>query len=530
MKEKLYIQTQNNGDILSQKLNKFNENDNTSTLFPNLQIYNTMKYGDLITKNATGMFDTFMEVIIKPANLEKLYKEKAEKKIIDASNHSIRYASLLSTLLINIINKENAGNEDLKKQIKAKFHALDKSNITQVGTSWEKYYKCISSKEIALVKIADRGRDYIKYYDILIKTTAHIKSKISKGLRGNEIPGFCPFESILLQYMLDIKSNGTFSDITINDLYNIVDIYKYSYQKNTNGHDNCLCNSSFSIETPNVIITDTINKLKEYLHEHFDKVKYIQNSIDSFHEKYPAINWLYQHVVKYNGHSTQFKLWKQFTLIGYDADKVIIAYIKPQLNDLNYNEVLMNSIYDTYLIENIEKYEMKEDIQSVTENYKRFANKKIITCVFALDRNEPYYINWTDNDVNLIESNSNLLKTSMCEYVFNHFSSENNSMYYFYNYWRRNCPNEHAIADKFTEFLLSKYEDIKAKGETDTRKFPTYLYSFLHSINAQVSINDDTEEQDAILAKYDNKEYFIKALDSKLDVQVKLYFNIKDVI
>ena len=63
---------------------------------------------------------------------------------------------------------------------------------------------------------------------------------------------------------------------------------------------------------------------------------------------------------------------KKLNLIGYDENIVIISYIKPQFNSLNYNEILVNSIFDTYLINNVKKNDKEGNI---SENYKRFYGK-----------------------------------------------------------------------------------------------------------------------------------------------------------
>jgi hypothetical protein len=349
-----------------------------------------------------------------------------------------------------------------------------------------------------------------------------------KNIKNDIIPNFCPFESVILQHMLDIKNDGTFADIKITDVYNIVDIYNHSYQTNTNGHQTCLCDKSFCVEKADVVVNNNINSLKEYLHQHFDKVKYIEKCIDAFHEKYPTINWLYQHVVKYNGNSKNFKLWRKFTLIGYDNERVIIAYIKPQFNGLNYNEILMDSIYDTYLVKNVEQYETVEGVKTITENYKRFFGKKITTCIFALDKKDPYYINWIDDGINLIDANSALIKESIYTYLKEHYILENNGIYYFYNYWRRNCPEDQKGAGNFVAFLLDKYNEIKSERETDKKKFPAYVDEFLNSVKLRVDMYDEKRQKKTILANYDNKNYFMTELDKKLDGSIKRYLDMKD--
>jgi hypothetical protein len=254
--------------------------------------------------------------------------------------------------------------------------------------------------------------------------------------------------------------------------------------------------------------------MKDYLQQHFEKVKYIESSTDLFHQAFPKINWLYNHVIKYNGNNKNFKLWRKYGLIGYDDERVIIAYVKPQFNGLNYNEVLINSIYDTYMLMNVEKNSTKGNEVVISENYTRFYGKKIISCVFSLDRKEPYYISWNDEGVNLVEANSDLLRSNIYQYLKTQYMSENNSIYYFYNYWRRNTPEDQKGAGKFIAFLQDKYNDNKEKGETERKKFPSYIGEFINYIKSKVDDCDDKKGKRKILEEYDNKEFLLINLDA----------------
>jgi len=528
MKQKLYIQYFNNGDKISQKMGKFCSNDyEYSNMRPNLHIFNSIKFADFISPCSKLHFDSFNTGIIEPSNLEKMEEDKTEKRIIDSGNHAIRYSSLLITLLFEIINKEGANNDDLTRQIKKLLYLLDGSLISQ-PRNWNDYNTIISHHEVAVVKIADRGRDYVNYYKIILDNMRNIKSKLDKKVLDTDVlPKLCPFECIILHHMLEIKVSGIYADTSISDIYHIVDIYNDSYQKGTAGHEGCLCNELFCGSKHDRTNTN-IDKMKEYLHQHFDKVKYIENSIRLFHLEYPRLNWLYNHVVKYNGYNKNYKIWRNFQLIGYDESYVVITYIKPQFNALNYNEILMNSIYDTYLLKNVQRLTDKADEDKISENYIRFHGKKIVTCVFTLDRKDPYYMSWNDEGIDLIDTHGTLIKETMYNYLKDHYSSENNGIYYFFNYWQRNCPEEQRSPGNFVAFLLDKYNDIKDKGESDKKKFPAYIDEFLNYIKLRVDMCSDKKEKKMVLAKYYDKGFFMAELDKKLDESVKRYLDMRD--
>jgi hypothetical protein len=269
--------------------------------------------------------------------------------------------------------------------------------------------------------------------------------------------------------------------------------------------------------------------MKDYLCTHFEKIRYIEKSSSSFHDLYPNINWLYNHVIKYNGHNKNFKIWRQYQLVGYDDNTVIIGYIKPQFNKLNFNEVLMTSIYDAYMISNVEKYSEKDGKEIISDNYTRFFGKKIVTCVFALDKQEPYYMSWYDEGVNLIEANSEMLRQNIYTFLKDNYGTENNSIYYFYNYWRKNCPPDQSKPSDFTGFLHDKYNEIKEKNEFGKKIFPSYINEFLNCIKFKIdACGDDRKAKKQVLSDYDNRDYFMAELDKNLDASVKRYLHIRD--
>jgi len=358
----------------------------------------------------------------------------------------------------------------------------------------------------------------------------HIKEKLKTNLELNKIPNFCPFECVLLHFMLDIKSNGAYANTSITDIYNIVDIYSKSYKVDTSGHENCLCNKCFDNASATTVTNTKIDKMKDYLCAHFEKIKYIDSAINSFHEKYPQVNWLFSHVVKYNGSNKNFKIWRQLQLVGYDTNTVIIGYVKPQFNKLNFNEVLMASIYDTHMLKHVQKYSSSEDEEEgkTSENYNKFNGKKIITCVFTLDKREPYIICWEDEGIDLVDANSEMLKQNVYSHLKDIYSTENNSIYYFYKYWVDNCPAEHSKPEKFIMFLLDKYNEIKEMNETEKRSFPAYIIEFLNFIKFKIDCTDDKKSKKAIIEHYKDRDMFMSELDKKLDISIKRYLDIRN--
>ena len=430
MKEKIYIRYENNNDDIARKINTY-RNTNGENICqdnkPNITITNYIKYNDIISNTMNQSFEQFYETIIQNAELENYKEEKKdEKRIVDMGNHTIRYSSLYVTILLEIVNKEMANPDSVvKKQIKAILHKISESDITPVN-DMKTYYKLLElgEKIIPIIKISDKGKDYIMYFNIILEVCKIVRDKIKVFLKSPSTFILCPLECIILNYMIQIIHQKEKSDININDIYNIIDIYNDSFNDDT-GHENCLCKKYFNkkcIERNNKKIDD----MKVYLIKHFEKIQDVKNVIALFHNKFLKINWLMNQPVYLEGNDS-FKISKKFGLIGYDDENVVIGYIKPQFNSLNYNEILMSSIFDTYLIQNLKKIGIDGEI---SENYKRFYGKKVISCVFTLDKNEPYYIDWG----NLIGENIPIIKNRIYLNVMEKYKLENNMVYYFYNY------------------------------------------------------------------------------------------------
>lgn len=523
MKEKMYICYENNNDDIARKINTYrntNEENICQDNKPNINITNSIKYNDIISNAMNQSYEKFYETIIKNIELEH-YEEskKDEKRIVDMGNHIIRYSSLFVTILLEIVNKEMANSDsEIKKQIKAILYKISESDITTANDMKGYYILLKLEKEtkpiIPIIKISNKGKDYIKYFNIIFEVCKIVKDKIKDFLKSHNTFILCPLECIMLNYMIQIIHQKEKSDININDIYNIIDIYNDSFN-NDNGHENCLCKKYFNkkcIERKNKKIDD----MKLYLIKHFEKIPDLKNIMTLFHNKFPKINWLMNQLIYLEGNDS-FNISKRFNLIGYDDENVVIVYIKPQFNSLNYNEILMSSIFDTYLIQNVKKQKEQED--KISENYKRFYGKKVISCVFTLDKNEPYYIDWG----NLIRENINIIKNTIYLNVMEKYKLDNNTVNYFYNYWRLYCPENDRKPSEFIKFLEEKLNEDEKK--LISYKFPTYLKEFLYCIQFELE-NCKKSEKESLLKKYENNIYFLEKIEKKLDVSLRRNLNI----
>jgi hypothetical protein len=179
----------------------------------------------------------------------------------------------------------------------------------------------------------------------------------------------------------------------------------------------------------------------------------------------------------------------------------------------------MNSIYDTYLINNVKK----EKSTTKESNYKRFFGKKVITCVFTLDRIEPYYLEWFNDTNDLILSNNKMIKNYIYISIKEKFNIDNSSIYYFYKYWRENIPNQISSPLKVIEFIIDKYNEIKTNNSIKSKEFPYFISDFFNNIKFLIEYCKDKEERKKILHKYDEDNFFIENLENKIKYSINRF-------
>ena len=405
-------------------------------------------------------------------------------------------------LYIKIINK------DLKKQLYSIFKNITELKI-KVTEDWKIYNDFLKdinnkdkdNKELYILKLSKHGKDYIKYYEIIKESIESIQSKIN-GILNNKIHMICPFESIILYYIIQIIRDGAYSDFTINELYNIVDIYTNSYNDTYKGHTNCLCKKLFKTN-----ISTNNDTMKNYLINHYNNISNIEKIYDAFLLKYNNINWLINHFVSFGGNNDDFKLYKQFKLIGYDKDNAYIVYVKPQFNDINYNEILIDSIYDTFLIKTIKN--------TCAANYNRFSNKNIITIVFSLDNKTYNIFEWKNKDICLIDINNKILFQNIKNKIINKYLIESNLIYHFFIYW-----NKQFISKELSDEIIIKEIIKKYKKEKCADKSPSFIIKLFEKIEILISYKVHT------LDKYENKEMFMELLKKYITESVDDFLEI----
>lgn len=419
-KQKLYVFIDNIKDHIYELFMK--NNDNNQDTEPEINISKFINYN-----NINKYFNNITEDIVDKYNYNDLDIIDKNKKIIEMAHHNIRYSCIKYEFYKCIYNYNNSN----KKQLYAIFQEMRKDNIIIYNCKdWKDYNNCLyvnnhinSYKVFSNIcnndkcKICnDKNDKFHKKYPIINLNSYYYKKleilikQIQKKMKNNNwINNLCLIEKIIFLYMTNVINNPYQMDITITEIYNILEIYDNSYNPENKCKYECKCNEIFNKnEKPK-----NIKNINEYIINHYSEINDISKIFNKFLNDNGTINTLvnYNFKMKTNENS-DIKIHKIFFAISYTDDYIYNIIIKPELNELNYYDIINETIYDTYLLQT------------------NFLNKKIKTIVFSLNIN-----NYLEIELDLCLMKKQQLKTYIKEQIKNKYSFECKSLYDYYDYY-----------------------------------------------------------------------------------------------
>lgn len=500
MKTKLYVRLECNNDNIHRRIQKYmSESGDKYDIKPFLKISKSIKLESLFqnTQKQTKNFSICSEKIFKLTSyLDLPIEEEGNKELIDMKHHCVRYITFYILLILEIM--------------KDKYHDTDENiSLQQIYQIWKEivdkdinytlnsrtYYKNLYDKKyiktnLPILKYSSEEGDYNKYSSFLEKQINKTRKKLSKFLRKGTNIKLKVLDSLIMYHLMQLSDQGKFGVLPISDLYDIIDLYKKAKP----------------------------NDKDIYLQSHYNKINLISELYNKLKTDYVNLKWLLDHFVYFDGKSSDFEIYKKFNIIAYNNDVVLICYIKPQFNQLNYNEVMLDSIFDTFLIKNVKKNE--DGI--ISENFKKFNGKKILTCVLSFDCKEPFIFDWSDikNNDDLINVNNECIKGIIKDDLYSNFEIKNNNVYLFYKYYLEEFKNEEPLT------IITKIIDTYSKIKDDDRhtNFPNYIDELFFEIKSSIK-KKDKEKQLQILKNYTNRQTFMEEITYNLKEAVDNYFN-----
>ena len=528
MKEKLYIRLSPTNDSLTQKMVDFmNENDMECKFNspPQISIKSSIKLKISGTFEQKQTWHDILESIIGNVDLPPLFTKDTSKQLIDMSYHNVRFAALINALSFNIIATENTECTGVKRQIFAKLVSACNAEIKPCN-SWKEFNICMygnrsrntvknKTYQIPILRLDEKGDAYIYYYECILKYIRSIQAFLQKRIKNTSPIYMCPYQSILLEYMKTcIQGDTSESEVRMMDVYNITDAYCKAFKPSDSGHEDCACKCVFK-RTQETSLSGGGFK---YIHEHCESVSKMNILYKDLRNRFQKLNYLEKQPIELTGNRAEFICSKQMNMLGYNGEYVINFYIKPQFNSLNYNDILMDSIFDTYLI-------MNPNIESA--NYIRFHGKRVVTAVFSVDCDKtPYYIEWFADGVDLIQNSSDIIRHIIRSFILTSYTKQSSVLYDFYKYYRNTPSPEMKTPSSFIEGLRDEYLKQTREFETLFRKSPKYISDLLYNMQHSIDSAPSRKAQGEIIRAYESREYFMSNVKSCIEHSIDKFLGI----
>jgi hypothetical protein len=508
-KKSLYIGIENIGDDISQRFEKYTEiNHEIECNLNDINIHNN--YNKLPDFYEETIFQDIYDKYL--CEFDDILPDNKDNKnnIVDWGHHLIRSNVFLYYIKYNIINNEEIEN-NYGNQFITVLNKISKLNINFY--SHNDYYKAIKNNEkeenydfpILIFDTNDKTK-YNKYKNILYDFILKIQKKIKNVMQNKKLPLLCPLEIIILLHMYKIYNNGKFADITIMDIYSIIyyfDECSNSIDENHSKEYKCLCKIKFN-QNDNSDNFDKYQDIRESIINHYKKTeqvkilyenynKYIKDNFENLHFRYNLF-----HPVKFNKLDNNFKFTGNFEIVA-NSDKHIIDFvITPQFNKLNYYKNMLKAIFDNFLLQN-----SLED----SNNYVKFNNKKIYTCILSLDSIEPIFIEFN------IDKDCEIVKKIIKHYLLKEYSNKSKKIYNFYQHCKIISPISNSV--KFTYNQIMK--ENQKRNEIKVAQLPKYIENYFYNLQNEIELQKNNKiELDNIKIKLNDPNLFVKDINEYL--------------
>lgn len=523
-KKSLYIGLSNSYDDISQRFYKFDKTYDPK-IQPHLYFPKYTQLPNIISYvvDDPESFSLFHDEYIESQKYRKKIPEACnDKKLIDWGHHLIRYCVMKYYILANFHNSEKMSSSDnmymnqyieisrkISKLSVKNYEYLDYNNILTLvadnhkgGDKIEKLRKKYPKYAgddygefpILIFQKSDRSI-YHEYYTIITSYIEHIQKKIKKAFRRKHMPILCPLEVILFTHVVGVMDNGKYTDIHIMEIYSILYCYEKCYNT-THDKFKCLCNNTFKDNNTN--IHDRYLDIQASINNHYENTQIVlktYKNITKYITKHVDEKFVYHidHRIDFNGKNDNFTIWYKYDIVAFSDNYVIDYIIRPQLNTVNFNQIISECIFRNYIISNCKQ----------ENNKKRYQGKTILTCIITLDSEKPVFYK-----INI--QNTNIINQLIAKYLFERHSRDHNNVIRFYNFCKLTKPG-HRNSIEYTREKLEKLD------------IPLYYKRFFDQIEFDISRSE--ADRNEILEKVNNQDIFLKELDSYLHTYIDEYIN-----
>lgn len=322
--------------------------------------------------------------------------ESKESLLIDWEYHCIRRAIYFQYAIFCILNENKNNNNFGKSQIKTVLGQMIDLSIKERAP--KKFYDYLNSLDdfdnleyFPLCNFSHKKPAYRNICKIIGNTMVKLHNDYKKDPLS--LADQTPLEAVIQNYMIEVIKHKKYHQTTPMTIYNIVD--NFENQEET--------------------------KVTELLKE-AETIKGLTKKVmDEIMKNNSGIQWNIEHMIKYGGHTEDFKLLKSdFPIIGFDNENVYHIMMKTDFHELNYWETLIEVLLERFLL-----YNPSDKGKDIT----KFQGKKIKTFIFILKENNYVSYEWEwEKSINyeIREVIKNAIVKDLC--------SHNKELFQYYQY------------------------------------------------------------------------------------------------
>lgn len=355
-------------------------------------------------ENNKKFYKTFGEVIDQITYEEKKNVILSNKNgVIDWDDKCVRYYCMLYYTMINLLDDSDEKAQQFYTVINNIFHTklpndVKKRDYTS-GDFRKKYVvekNYINYQNYIRKRKAEKEGNFPKSYfenhgkipvlDFTIGTNYidnkfnypkelnYILRKLAGKLRNFKAykNKLCPLETLVLMYYYELYMKGAYSDISILQVYTIMNSYKTSYNTRIyKEHEKLKCGCCKTLFNGKTNGTQT--KEKYILHQ--EMLQNLEDCIKIYKEKYHMNRYNLFLNPRYDTVDLKFKT--DLFISGYSEKHCVNIVIVPEISDLNKYDTIVNAIFQQFIIMN-----QKESEQKTFINYN---NKPCDVVIFTLN-------------------------------------------------------------------------------------------------------------------------------------------------
>jgi hypothetical protein len=305
---------------------------------------------------------------------------------------------------------------------------------------------------------------------------------------------------------MNMRQNGSYSDMSIMEMYSIMKCYSSCCEELNEEHtnyNNCICSICFTNKHKPSKHSNDEKKIKESICNHYNTLVRVEKIYQNFNycitenlHINERITYNINHSVSFGRENNNFNLYEKFPIIGHSDNDVIFAIIKPSFNKLNFNSTMTQLIFSTYVLLNQPQN---------GNNAERYNNKNIHCCIITLDSEQPIF--YTIN----IDKNNLMLNGIIRRSLYDCYKKHHSLVYEFYEYCRKNKPI-HKSSIRWAIELLEFLGD----------NSPIYIRDFFKEIENKITkdYNYDKQKKNEYIACVNDKRWFIEKINDDLKLSI----------